>query len=117
VFKNLDQRIYLLSPVVSYNEYNEPVTTYTTYPAVWAVRQDVSGSEKLQTDEIAASQIVRFTVRWSATVETLDPTWRIQHGSQDFDIVAKRDVGRREYVEIDTTRRTEAAATYDVGSP
>jgi head-tail adaptor len=114
---NLDRRIQLLASSISYNEANEPVTTYVTEQTVWASRAAVAVSESQKASEIAALATVKFTVRWSMVVERLDPTWRLRHGDENYDIVGKREIGRRAFVEIEGRRRTESPATYDMGSP
>lgn len=113
----LDSRITFLIPIVFYNSFNEPEEVMGDFVEVWAKRRDVSSSESFHAQEISAELTTRFTVRWSTELSRVDSRYRILYGDREFNITGTREVGRREWMEIDAVVRSETHEEFDVTSP
>jgi SPP1 family predicted phage head-tail adaptor len=107
----LDRRVTLLARVLGKNGYNENVETWPEPGVeVWASYEPVKDAERLRAAEVAASITARFQIRWSPDVAAVDPTWRLTFEDRSHDIVAVKEIGRREGLEISATARAERAA-------
>jgi SPP1 family predicted phage head-tail adaptor len=108
---DLDRRVALLARVETKNGFNEVVETWPEPGLkVWASYEPVKDAERVRAAEVAASITARFQVRWSTALVALDPTWRLAFDGRSFDIVAVKEIGRREGLEISATARAERAA-------
>ncbi len=107
---SLDQRITFLIPAVAVNAFNEPVEIMTTFSEVWAKRSDMSTSEAIRAQEVGAELTARFTVRWSTESAQVDPSFRIRHRGEEFNIIGTREIGRREWLEVDAVARNDRSA-------
>jgi SPP1 family predicted phage head-tail adaptor len=115
---DLDRRITILVPQITFNEFNEPVETFVTLMAVSAKRLDVSASEAFRAQEIGAELTARFTIRWSARASAIDARHRVRSNGKDYNITGIREREDRErWLEIDAVVRAETAVDYDSGSP
>lgn len=81
----LDKRITLQSPTISYDSYNEPITTYNDIATVWARIRYKKGREIFQGRQTIAEMPVEIAIRYRADVIS---TWRIKYGNRYFLIIA-----------------------------
>lgn len=116
-YGDLDIRIAIERAVADRNALNEKILTWSTFRTVWANRRDVSGSEGYRAREVGAEITTRFRVRWSASMATVTPSDRVQYDGRVYEITAVRDVERREWREIDTVARSDAAPVVVDASP
>lgn len=96
----LDRRIALMQYGISYNADNEPIEGYTTLATVWASATPVSDGEKVRAAEVGASISMRFQIRYSSTVASLNPKDCVVYDGKTFDISGVKEIGRREGLEI-----------------
>jgi SPP1 family predicted phage head-tail adaptor len=59
--------------------------------------------------ELQATVDTRFLVRWSSVTRTVTTLDRVQYGDRTYDIMAVKEVGRREGVEISGVARSETS--------
>jgi len=99
-----------LASTVSFNDFGEEVETWATLTQAWAKRKDASAAEQSRAREVGAQITARFTIRWNSTVADVNPRDRIVFDGAVYDITAARDVGRREWRELDAVARADIAA-------
>ena len=109
----LDRRITVRRAVRTYNEFNEPIDSWSTYATVWAKRLDASANESYRAQEVGAEITRRFQVRWSTITAAVDPRDRIVFDGIEHNITAVRDLGRNQWREIDCVARAEQTVTPD----
>jgi SPP1 family predicted phage head-tail adaptor len=115
---DLDRRIVILEPQITFNEFNEPIETFEELMRVAAKRSDVSTTEAFRAQEIGAELTARFTIRWSARASAIDARHRVRFGGKDYNITGIREREDRErWLEINAVVRSETAVSYESGSP
>lgn len=87
---DLRHPVKLLKPVTTLGEHNRRTTAYVEQAAVYAAKSDVSGREFYQAHAVNAEDIVTFTIRWT---EGIDTTWRIQHGTNVYNVLEVNHLG------------------------
>jgi SPP1 family predicted phage head-tail adaptor len=107
---DLDRRITIQRATVTVNEFNEPIETWGAVTTVWARRRDASATESYRAQEVGAQITARFTIRWSTTVESVNPRDRLSFEGRLYNITAVRDIGRNQWREIDAVARADEAA-------
>jgi SPP1 family predicted phage head-tail adaptor len=93
----LDRKIRLERLTSTQNDYGEPVESWVLIAEVWASRAVLSGREMYEGDQIAAEALYRFRMYYRTD---LDNTCRIVYGSQNYNIKAVSEIGRREGLEV-----------------
>lgn len=71
---------------------------------VWAKYQPVSDGEKWRAGLVEAREVARFTVRWSTVTSGVTQKDRIAFDSSAWGIMAIKEMGRREWLEITAER-------------
>jgi SPP1 family predicted phage head-tail adaptor len=107
---DLDRRVTLQARTLTKNGFNEEVESWPDFATVWASYKPVSDAERVRPAQVAASITARFQIRWSSVLHALDPTWRLRFDGLSFDVVAVKEIGRREGLEISATARAERPA-------
>lgn len=72
-----------------------------------ALRMDVSDAERWRAGEVAASIMTRFRVRWSTFTAGITPKDRLTFEGFEYDIVGRKEIGRRQWIEITGTARVD----------
>lgn len=103
----LDRRIVLQRATVATDAFNQPVQTWGTLATVWASAKPISDGERARAGEVFSSLSMRFQIRYSSTVANLDTRDRVVFDSRTYDIVAVKEIGRREGLEITAAARAE----------
>lgn len=83
------------------------IPTWTAVATVWASYQPVKDGERLAGGQVTASITARFQIRWSTTVSGVDERHRVLFDGRVFDVVAVKEIGRRQGIEISATARAE----------
>lgn len=96
----LDRRLTLQRYGITYNEDNEPVEGFADLATVWASVQYASDGERVRAAEVGATITIRFQIRYSSTVASVNPKDRVVYDGKVFDISAVKELGRREGLEI-----------------
>ncbi|WP_181407983.1 head-tail adaptor protein [Pararhizobium mangrovi] len=102
---DLDRRIVVQRSTKSYNEFNDPVYTWTDIADVAASRIDVSDTQKYAYGMTFSTKLTRFVVRWSALIRDLQSSDRIQHENLTGFVKGVKETrdGRRRFLEITAT--------------
>lgn len=92
----LDRRITIERPALVDDGYQEredwaPVAT------LWASYSAVSDGERFSAGAVRSDITARFRVRYRPDISPKD---RVRYGDEAFDIVAVKEIGRREWTEI-----------------
>lgn len=107
-FGKLDRRITFLRYSLTFNADNEPIEAWTPDASpVWASWRRASARETLASAEVNATATDVFEVRWSTSVSTINPKDRLQYQGQVYDIAAVVEIGRRDGLRIDASRRAD----------
>jgi len=103
----LDRRIVIQRAISSADAFNQPVETFSTLATVWAEAIPVNDGERMKAGQTLADKMIRFTIRYSSTVDNVDPRDRIVFDGRTYDIAGVKEIGRREGLEITATARAE----------
>jgi SPP1 family predicted phage head-tail adaptor len=88
----------------------EQVKTWSELATVWASKRDVSDSERVASAEVSAEIGTRWQIRWDSAWSNLSPLDRLVYEGRTFEIVAVKELGRREGIEISSIARAETPA-------
>ena len=105
----LDRRVTLQPRLLTKDGFNADVESWPDGLTVWASYEPVKDGERLRAAETAATITARFQIRWSPDVVGLSEIDRLSFDGRSFDIVAVKEIGRREGLEISATARAERA--------
>ena len=95
---DLRHPVILLQPAAPVGVHDEDDESYTPVATVYADRQDVSGRQFYLAHAVDAENTVTFTIRWR---NDIDRTWRIQHGTEVFNILEINHLGyMRDYLRL-----------------
>jgi len=108
---SLDRRVTLLQRQISKGALNSDVEAWPEFGTVWASYKPVSDGERMRSAEVAATIEARFQIRWSEGVSVIDPTWRLRFAGRDWDVVAVKEIGRHEGIEISAAARADRVAS------
>lgn len=85
----MTRRIEIQTKTDTFNEYNEPVTTWATTSTIWADVTTTGGGEFYAAQKVNATTSALFKVRAGNTVTVQN---RIKYGSRIFEILQVNDV-------------------------
>jgi SPP1 family predicted phage head-tail adaptor len=100
----LDRRITLERYTETVNEWNEPITGWTSLGQRWASKEDVSDGEKVRAAQVGASVSTRFQVRYDSLTSTITAADRLSYDGVQYQISGTKEIGRREGIEITAAR-------------
>lgn len=115
----LDRRIAIQRKNLSYSDSGQPIEAWQTLgPIRWASRNPIAGEERFTTETLNAKEQVEFRIRWSSDLAELQPADRLIEPADDatsnpipprsiYDIVGVLEIGRREGLRVQTTRRVD----------
>ena len=106
----LDRPITVRRATVTYNEFNEPIETWSDLVTVWAKRTDASAAESYRAQEVGAQISARFTVRYPDLAHlNVNPKDRIAFEGREYDITGIREPEntRDRWSEIDAVARAD----------
>ena len=104
---HLDRRIELHRASITTNDFNETVETFVKIADLWASKQDVSDGERWRAQQLAATDMTRFQIKWSTFAETINPKDKIVYGGKTWEILAVKELGRQQGVEITAVTRAD----------
>lgn len=94
----LDRRITILRPgAATHNGWELVPGAMTPVATVWARRRDISDGERTRGNIDSALVVARFVIRWRADI---DHACAIDHDGLHFQVVAVKELGRREWLEL-----------------
>jgi len=104
----LDRRITIERYSRSFDGDNQPIEVWTPdADQIWASVEYASDGEKARAGQVGAVVSVRFQVRYSASLSTLNPKDRVVYEGKTFDIAAVKELGRREGIEISAAAQAD----------
>lgn len=103
----LDRRITIRRATVETNDFGEEVPTWCDLATVWASTEAIRDSERFAASEVRAERTDRFQIRYSQKVADVGPKDRLVYGDRIFGIVAVKELGRREGLEITASTRAD----------
>lgn len=90
--------------------FGEAIPTWAAIGTRWAMVSPVKDGERFANAEATATITHRFLIRWDQALwRVIDPTCRVRFDGFVYDIVAIKEVGRRDGIEISATARAERA--------
>lgn len=102
-----DRLITIERKTVTQNDLGEEVETWTAMAQAWAEKRDVSDAERLNAAEVGATISTRFRLLWSDAYDDVTPLDRINYDGKRWDIMAVKEIGTREGIEITAFARAE----------
>lgn len=112
----LNRRVTFQRATVSYNDFNEEIETWATLASVWVHRRDASAGESYRAQEVGGQLSMRFTIRYSSDVATLNPRDRALYNGDVYNITGVRETKRNRWLEVDAVIQPDIEAEAD-GSP
>lgn len=103
---NLDRRLSLWAAQASDDGFGT-VETFAAIGTVWASKRDVSDSERWAAGQVQAHITTRFQVRYSTMTAGMTAQDRVSCEGKTYDIVAVKEIGRREGIEISGAARAD----------
>lgn len=108
--RKLDRRLTVLRAGAPVDDgFNARPGALVPIATVWASAEHVSDGERARAAERAATATLRFVVRWSELLASVDERDALEYRGAQLDVVAVKEVGRREQLEISATGRAEKA--------
>lgn len=98
----LDRRIVIEKNTPIRSASGAEKESWATFATVWAGARHVAGGETFRGIGIVASAEIAFTVRWRTDITE---EMRIQFDGDDYDIHRISEIGRREGLVIQASRR------------
>lgn len=77
--------------------------------SVWASVTPLRGIERFSENQIEATFIARFVIRWSNSVKIITAKDLISHGGRTYNILTVKALGANQFIELDAYTRAEAA--------
>lgn len=104
---SLDRRIQFQRLTLTDDGFASSETWADHGQPIWASRKDVSDGERYRAGEVAAQITTRFQVRHSIFTQAITPKDRLICEGVEFDIVGKKEIGRRVGYEITAAARAD----------
>lgn len=101
----LDRRVqFLRAQVVDDGLQTRPHQYVAHGPAVWASKTPISDGERFRADTVMQDMTDRFVVRYSALTAGITGADRLVCEGMTYGISGRKEIGRREGIEITATR-------------
>ena len=101
-----DRRLKLLRAQAAQGDMAD-IETWQPFATVWASKRDVSDGERVAAAEVSAQITGRFPILWSRSVAGVSPRDRCGCQGLTYDIVAVKELGRRDGFEITAAARID----------
>jgi len=103
-----DRRIVIERRTYTLDGFGGEVVTWTNIGHRWASSLPVKDGERFGNQEAIATITHRFQILWDAALwAAIDPKCRITFDGRIYDVVAVKEIGRRDGIEISATARAE----------
>lgn len=104
---DLDRRVTIERFTTTRDDFNNPVPDWAVLATVSASVEHIRDAERWTAQEVGASATMRFQIRYSSTVADLNAKDRLVYDGDTFDIVAVKEIGRRQGLEITAAARAD----------
>lgn len=108
----LDRSLILRKRTVANNALGEPVETFTDLATAKASKTDITDAERVRAQQVGAEVTTRFRIRWSVNWSDLSAKDRCSYDGREYEIVAVKEIGRRNGLEITACARPEQLNLY-----
>ena len=92
----LDRKITIQQPTTTYNDYGEPVESWSDLASVWAEVKQQSAREMWESGKVSEVEAM-FRIRYRSGI---DSTYRVVYDNTNYDITGVREIGRQDGLEI-----------------
>lgn len=103
----LDRRIAVERASVTVDAFGAEVPSWRKLATVWAAKEDVRDSERFAASAVSSEITTRFRIRWSDRVADLTPRDRVNMNGRIYQVVAAKEIPRRQGIEITATARND----------
>jgi SPP1 family predicted phage head-tail adaptor len=103
----LDRRITIERYSSSINDFGEEVGAWAAIATVWASKADIRDTERFVAQQVNSTITTRFQIRYSSMLADVNPKDRLTHAGLLYGIVAVKEIGRREGIEITAAARND----------
>ena len=113
----LDRKITIQRKTGDVSPSGEPVEAWGALVTRWASMAPVRGDERFSSPQVVANEQIEWRLRWDLALADLSPQDRIVYPAIDpaaepvtrsvYEILAVHEIGRREGLQIITTRRPD----------
>lgn len=107
---SLNRRVTFQRATVTFDDYGSEVETWNTLASVWIHRRDASAGESYRAEEVGGQLSIRFTIRYSSDVATLNPRDRALYDGRVYNITGVRETKRNRWMEVDAVIQPDIAA-------
>ena len=97
---DLDRRVQIRRSSSSDDGFQSVETWADHGSEVWASFTPVSDAERWASGQLQATSMARFVVRYSAFTADLDAKDRLTMDEQEWQVVGRKEIGRREFIEL-----------------
>lgn len=101
---NLDRKVTLSRPVITKNEYNEEIATYSAYATVWCEIKWQTGKERFQEDVEQTIQQAVFKMRYYDAKDVSSEDI-ITYENYNYNLDAPVELGYHDMIEIRGVRQ------------
>jgi SPP1 family predicted phage head-tail adaptor len=102
----LDRRLTIQRKVTTSSPSGEPIETWSPLAIVWGEARPVPGDEKFGAQQLIATSLMTFRIRWRPDLN-VTVNDRISYSGRLWDLLDVREIGRREGLEIEAKARTD----------
>jgi SPP1 family predicted phage head-tail adaptor len=113
---SLNRRVTFQRATVTFDSYGGEVETWGTLASVYTHRRDASAGESYRAQEVGGQLSIRFTIRYSSDVATLNQRDRALYNGGVYNITGVRETKRNRWIEVDAVIQPDIQAEQD-GSP
>jgi len=103
----LDRRITIERYSSSINDFGEEVGAWNELATVWAGKTDVRDSERFSAQQVNSTITTRWRIRYLSKIADINPKDRLTHNGLLYGIVAVKEIGRKEGLEITAAARND----------
>lgn len=102
-----DRRITIERYSSTINDFGEEVGEWVTLATVWASKTDIRDSERWLAQQVSSTITTRWRTRYLTKIADVNAKDRLTHGALLYGIVAVKEIGRREGLEITAAARSD----------
>lgn len=103
----LDRRITIRRASYTTSALNTEIETWGDLTTVWANVSYRNSNEAVAAQQVSATLMTRFTIRYSSKVADVNPKDRIVFADKTYDIKGVYELGRRQGLEIHAVARAD----------
>jgi SPP1 family predicted phage head-tail adaptor len=103
----LDRRVVIERAALVTDDFGQDIETWQPIATVWASKADIRDAERVAAQQVGATVTTRFQMRWSSRVRDISPRDRVVHAGDVYQVVAVKELGRREGLEVTATAEAD----------